>query len=51
MKSNLAVQTIRKPKIKIEYGDDYKFVQDVVPEFSRLGEGFCYFPLQIWILH
>ena len=30
MKSNLAVQTIRKPKIKIEYGDDYKFVQDVV---------------------
>jgi len=30
MKTNLAVQTIRKPKIKIEYGDDYKFVQDVV---------------------
>ena len=30
MKSNLSVQTIRKPKIKIEYGDDYKFVQDVV---------------------
>jgi len=30
MKSNLAIQTIRKPKIKIEYGDDYKFVQDVV---------------------
>ena len=30
MKSNLAIQTIRKPKIKIEYGDDYKFVQNVV---------------------
>ncbi len=30
MKPNLAVQTIHKPKIKIEYGDDYKFVQDVV---------------------
>ena len=30
MKSSLAVQTIRKPKIKIEYGEDYKFVQDVV---------------------
>ena len=30
MKSNLALQTIRKPKIRIEYGDDYKFVQDVV---------------------
>jgi len=30
MKPNLTVQTIRKPKIKIEYGDDYKFVQDVV---------------------
>ena len=30
MKPNLAVQTINKPKIKIEYGDDYKFVQDVV---------------------
>ena len=30
MKPSLAVQTIRKPKIKIEYGEDYKFVQDVV---------------------
>ena len=30
MKSNLVAQNIHKPKIKIEYGDDYKFVQDVV---------------------
>lgn len=30
MKSNLVAQNIYKPKIKIEYGDDYKFVQDVV---------------------
>ena len=30
MKSNLVTQNIHKPKIKIEYGDDYKFVQDVV---------------------
>ena len=30
MKSNLVAQNIHKPKIKIEYGDDYKFVQNVV---------------------
>ena len=30
MKSAISPQTIRKPKIKIEYGDDYKFVQDIV---------------------
>ena len=30
MKSNLVAQNIYKPKIKIEYGDDYKFVQNVV---------------------
>lgn len=30
MKSATLPQTIRKPKIKIEYGDDYKFVQDIV---------------------
>ena len=30
MKSARLPQTIRKPKIKIEYGDDYKFVQDIV---------------------
>ena len=30
MKSAVLPQTIRKPKIKIEYGDDYKFVQDIV---------------------
>ena len=30
MKSVTLPQTIRKPKIKIEYGDDYKFVQDIV---------------------
>lgn len=30
MKSNIVAQNIHKPKIKIEYGDDYKFVQDVV---------------------
>ena len=30
MKSATSPQTIRKPKIKIEYGDDYKFVQDIV---------------------
>ena len=29
-KSNPALETVHKPKIKIEYGDDYKFVQDVV---------------------
>jgi len=30
MKSATLPQAIRKPKIKIEYGDDYKFVQDIV---------------------
>ena len=30
MKSAISPQMIRKPKIKIEYGDDYKFVQDIV---------------------
>ena len=30
MKSVISPQMIRKPKIKIEYGDDYKFVQDIV---------------------
>jgi len=30
MKSTLATQSIHKPKIRIEYGDDYKFVQGVV---------------------
>ena len=30
MKLATSPQTIRKPKIKIEYGDDYKFVQDIV---------------------
>ena len=30
MKSAISTQMIRKPKIKIEYGDDYKFVQDIV---------------------
>ena len=30
MKSDTLPQAIRKPKIKIEYGDDYKFVQDIV---------------------
>jgi len=30
MKSTLTSQNIHKPKIKIEYGDDYKFVQDIV---------------------
>jgi len=30
MKSTLTSQNILKPKIKIEYGDDYKFVQDIV---------------------
>ena len=30
MKSATFPQAIRKPKIKIEYGDDYKFVQDIV---------------------
>ena len=30
MKSNSTLETVHKPKIKIEYGDDYKFVQDVV---------------------
>ena len=30
MKSAISPQVIRKPKIKIEYGDDYKFVQDIV---------------------
>ena len=30
MKLATLPQTIRKPKIKIEYGDDYKFVQDIV---------------------
>ena len=30
MKSNPTLETVHKPKIKIEYGDDYKFVQDVV---------------------
>ena len=30
MKSTLTTQSIHKPKIRIEYGDDYKFVQGVV---------------------
>ena len=30
MKSTLATQSIHKPKTRIEYGDDYKFVQGVV---------------------
>ena len=30
VKSNSALETAHKPKIKIEYGKDYKFVQDVV---------------------
>ena len=30
MKSNSTLETVHKPKIKIEYGEDYKFVQDVV---------------------
>ena len=30
MKTATLPQAIRKPKIKIEYGDDYKFVQDIV---------------------
>ena len=30
MKSNSTLETVHKPKIKIEYGDDYKFVQGVV---------------------
>ena len=30
MKSTLATQSIHKPKIRIEYGDDYKFVQGIV---------------------
>ena len=30
IKSNPRLETVHKPKIKIEYGDDYKFVQDVV---------------------
>ena len=34
MKSNLVTQNIHKPKIKIEYGDDYKFVQEVVSSNS-----------------
>ena len=30
MKTSISTRTTLKPKIKIEYGDEYKFVQDVV---------------------
>ena len=34
MKSVISPQMIRKPKIKIEYGDDYKFDQDIVSSYN-----------------